>query len=70
MTRDELDVYGFRSRRGSAHTARTIMFNELQSVFSYVDKQDAHYDEYIEAIVKENCLGKPSLAARKETANR
>lgn len=70
MTREAIEVYGFLSRKGSAHTARTIMLNELQALFSYIDRQDAEYEAYRKAIINENCLGKPSQAARKETATR
>jgi hypothetical protein len=65
-----MEQYGFKVSKGSAHTARTIMLRELQTLFTFVNDPKALHDDYLGAIIKENCLGKPSLASRKETATR
>ena len=60
--------YGFKNGPGGAHTARTMMLNELKLLFSHVLKIDAPRVEYIKAIEEDNCLGKRSVKNRKLTA--
>lgn len=63
-----LQRFGFNIGMGSAHTARTMMLSELESLLSYVNSVDATRDTYIEAIVDSNCLGKRSGRTRQLTA--
>ena len=63
MTEEEkqnLESFGFRLNRSGGHSARTIMVDELELLFSYVDDVDSPKQAYIDAIVADNCLGKPS----------
>lgn len=46
--------------------SRTIMLDELQMLFDFVD-QDAFGTDYLEAITESNCLRKNSQSARKLT---
>lgn len=67
MTEDtikRLEYFGFRFNRSGGHSARTIMVNELELLFSYVKDIDAPKQTYIDAIVSDNCLGKPSTNSR------
>ncbi|OQX93164.1 MAG: hypothetical protein B6I17_03950 [Tenericutes bacterium 4572_104] len=66
---NNLDKYGFSFKKGSVHTKRTMMLNELTTLFNYIDDIDASYEMYKEAIIDENCTGKPSGSTRKFTAN-
>ncbi len=66
--KDRLSRFGFRFERGGVHTARTMMLDELSLLLSFVDDLDAGKSEYIDAIEKENCLGKRSDKTRKLTA--
>ena len=46
------------------------MLDELSALLSSVPHTRATQDEYAEAIVEENCLGKPTVAARHEARKR
>lgn len=63
-----LSKFGFRFGRASVHTARTMMLAELTTLLTVVDAPDAGRSDYTEAIVEQNCLGKPSSNARSLTA--
>lgn len=65
---EALSKYGFNLKRGGAHAARTMMLGELRLLLSYVNKQGAEKNDYIRAIVDDNCLGKRSVKTRKLTA--
>jgi len=70
MTSPELLVrFGLSLERGGAHLARTMMLNELTLLLAYVNDSESNKDDYIKAIVNDNCLGKRSLSTRKLTAN-
>lgn len=70
MTNQEVLVrFGFSLERGGAHLARTMMLKELDLLLAYVNASEAKKDDYIRAIVSDNCLGKRSLSTRKLTAN-
>ena len=56
----QLSRFGFRFERGSVHTARTMMFEELGALLNYVDQPKAEKNVYLQAIDDENCLSKRS----------
>lgn len=71
LTEDVLSRFGFRFfKKTSAHTARSMMLDELKSLFSYVHDPKATKEDYHNAIVIENCLGKRSEANRKISFNK
>jgi len=67
MTEEEklrLERCGFRLNRSGGHSARTIMVEELELLFAYIDDPEAPKQSYVDAIVTENCLGKSSQSSR------
>ena len=71
MTEEEklrLETFGFRYTRNGAHSARTIMIDELDLLFATIDDASASHHAYIDAIVLDNCLGKRSEKSRILTA--
>ena len=56
--------FGFIKENGGAHTARTMMLEELATLLNYVGTGDVSKEIYIAAIEEENCLAKPSGKAR------
>jgi hypothetical protein len=62
-----LKRWGFNVEIGGAHTARTMMLEELNLLFRYVKSTDAGRDDYTRAIVEDNCLGKRTASTRKLT---
>ena len=64
-----MSLLGFRNERSSTHTARTMMLEELQILLRCVDWPDAGLDDYIKAVVVDNCLGKRSGKTRQLTIN-
>ena len=60
----QLARFGFSFERGGAHTARTMMLEELGTLLTYVDQPEADKSEYLQAIDDENCLGKRSVKTR------
>ncbi len=65
---ETLSRFGFRFDNGSAHTARTMMFKDLQLLFDYLNYADASKNDYLKAIIEENCLSKRSEKTRLLTA--
>ena len=61
---NRLERFGFSCKRGSVHTARTIMLNELISLLDYVSMPSATTNDYARAIEEDNCLGKRSGRTR------
>lgn len=59
-----LSAVGFSFERGGAHSSRTIMLDELSSLFEYVNQADARKKDYQRAIVEDNCLAKRSGKTR------
>jgi hypothetical protein len=59
-----LSAFGFIKDNGGAHTARTMMLEELKTLLNYVGDESASKEVYIAAIEEENCLAKPSGKAR------
>ncbi len=64
-----LQRVGFRWGQKGTHTSRTIMLDELRSVFDNC-RPDAKRDEYLSAIQEGNCLGKRTAATRKLSSQR
>ena len=62
-------LFGFRFGNGSAHTARTMMLEDLQLLLSYVSNQDSPKNEYLKAVTEDNCLGKRSVKTRTLTSS-
>lgn len=60
---------GFRFGRIGTHTSRTIMLDELTAVFTAVPEKGKP-DDYLAAIVDENCLGKQTVSTRRLTFQR
>ena len=59
-----LAQFGFSFKRAGAHTARTMMLEELIALLTYVERPDADKRDYLRAIDDENCLGKRSGKTR------
>ena len=66
---EKLGRFGFRSGRGGAHGARSMMLDELRSLFLFVEDADASRETYAKAIENDNCLGKRSVKTRKITTS-
>ncbi len=67
MNYSKLERFGFSFRRGGAHTARTMMLEELSVLLTYVDNPKAKKTDYLRAIDENNCLGKRSGKTRQLT---
>ena len=59
---------GFTSEGRSSHNSRTIMLNELEILLQYIQKQNAPKEDYLHAIIEDNCLCKHSGVTRKISA--
>ena len=59
-----LSRFGFSFERNSAHTARTLMLNELTALFDAVASPTAERIDYQQAVVVDNCLRKRSQRNR------
>lgn len=62
--KNQLTRFGFSFERGSAHTSRTMMLEELRVLLAYIDYPEADKSVYRQAIDDENCLGKRSGKTR------
>ncbi len=58
---------GFCLEKGSTHTSRTIMLEDLAALFAYVEQADADKEKFRQAVETENCLGKRSVKTRQLT---
>lgn len=67
--KNQYNHFGFSSGTGSVHTKRTIMLRELTTLLETISNPKVSFDNYKKAIVEENCLGKPSMATRRYTAD-
>ena len=65
---EKLRRFGFRTGRGGAHGARSMMLGELSALLSFVDDAGASMEAYVKSIEIDNCLGKRSGRTRKITA--
>ena len=63
----KLSRFGFSFERGGAHTSRTMMLEELETLLTYVEGPEADKSDYLQAIDDENCLGKRSGKTRSLT---
>lgn len=64
IKRDKLERFGFNFRTGGAHTARTMMLEDLRLLLSSVPSLDAVKSDYVRAVKEDNCLGKRSMKTR------
>lgn len=60
---------GFRFGDKGTHSSRTMMFNELQSLLGAVPG-DVARENYEQAVLEDNCLGKQTLSTRKLSLQR
>lgn len=60
---------GFRFGARGTHTSRTMMLDDLTAVLS-VTAADAARDDYIRAIIDDNCLGKQTVSTRRLSKQR
>ncbi len=60
---------GFREGTMSVHTSRTMMLSDLSIVLDLVPEM-ARVDDYSNAIIGRNILGKPTQTTRRRTARR
>lgn len=65
----DLAALGFRIAQSGPHTSKTLMLQELETLFEALSA-DAPATAYRTAIVEENVLGKRTASTRKETATR
>ncbi len=63
------EMLGFRDGTSSVHTSRTMMLSELTLVLEHTDAKATNAD-YLESIVGQNALGKPTQSTRIETARK
>ena len=68
MNSIDLSRLGFHLEGRSSHNARTIMLKELQLLLKKVDIKNARKEDYLYAIIEDNCLGKRSGITRKLSA--
>lgn len=61
---DQLERMGFRFGDKGTHTSRTIMFEELSLLLNECS-ENATCDDYMMAIIDNNCLGKRTVSNRK-----
>ncbi len=64
---EKLEEFGFCFDEGGTHLARTMMLDDLAEVFS-VCGDDVTKDSVLRVVDEENCLGKPSVKARRLAA--
>jgi hypothetical protein len=60
---------GFRFGDKGTHSSRTMMFSELQSLLDFVPG-DVAREDYEQAVLEANCLGKQTLSTRKLSLQR
>lgn len=66
---NEVSRFGFKFERGSVHTSRTMMLEDLRTLLSCANNANSTKADYLRAIKEENCLGKRSGRTRKLTAS-
>lgn len=64
---EKLKSFGYKFGQNGAHSARTMMYDELVTLFSSLPAS-ATKAEYIDAVVERNILNKPSKKARQLSA--
>ena len=66
--KNKLIRFGFTFKRSSVYSARTIMLEDLKLLLSYVSDSNAQKNDYIHAIIHDNCLRKRSVKTRELSA--
>ena len=61
--------WGFRSGDRGTHTSRTMMLEELSNLL-YATPGEATREDYADAVLEDNCLGKRTAATRKLSLQR
>ena len=69
LTTGQSALWGFRSGDVGTHTSRTIMLDELTHLLDAVPG-NAVRDDYADAVMAHNCLGKRTAATRKLSLQR
>ena len=64
---NNLDDLGFELHKTGAHTSRTIMLEELETLLSLFNYEPVKKEEYSIAIIDNNCLNKKTGISRKLT---
>jgi hypothetical protein len=62
-------MWGFRSGERGTHTSRTMMLEELSHLLEAVPG-DVVREQYADAVMEQNCLGKRTAATRKLSLQR
>ena len=65
----QASLWGFRSGDRGTHTSRTIMLDELIQLLGSVPGE-ASREEYVDAVTRDNCLGKRTAATRQHSLQR
>ena len=66
---DQASVWGFRSGDRGTHTSRTMMLEELSNLLD-ATPGEATREDYADAVLEDNCLGKRTAATRKLSLQR
>ena len=69
LTGGQAAVWGFRSGDRGTHTSRTMMLEELSNLVGTVPGE-ATREDYADAVLEDNCLGKRTVATRKLSLQR
>ena len=69
LTGSQVKVWGFRSGDRGTHTSRTIMLDELSHLLDAAPGEVSRED-YADAVMEHNCLGKRTAATRKLSLQR
>ena len=69
-SKDNLARFGFKPDGSGTHTSRTMMYEDLNLLLSYVSNPNAEKEDYIKAITDNNCLGKRSSTNKSISAKR
>ena len=69
LTPGQMALWGFRSGARGTHTSRTIMLDELSNLLDAVPR-DGVRDDYADAVMAHNCLGKRTAATRELSLQR
>ena len=65
----QASVWGFRSGDRGTHTSRTMMLEELSNLLD-ATPGEATREDYADAVLEDNCLGKRTAATRKLSLQR
>jgi hypothetical protein len=65
----DLARYGFKSEGRTSHNSRTMMLKELSLLLNVVNLHNPTKEEYLKAIIEDNCLGKKSGITRELSAS-